>query len=257
MMLRGPRSVRVFPDMEVRRACRAPRPRVRLLAASATSRGAVVLSGHSAAPLVPADLLTEEDAPAELTVPGGGQREHLASRPLRPASPGPTCSVPRCRGHRSVRTAYDPGGGPISPRPCVGIDARANVRASTPPTCLALVLAAIGSARVPRTAPRGRSGRPTGGFADGERLRRISCRGHRLQEAPPVARRVAAPRAVLGYPTADVRSARVGRAAPPPAARRRHRSRCGLAELAGSGRGGSTPSQDGPPAGQRSARVDV
>jgi very-short-patch-repair endonuclease len=136
-VLRGPRYVRVFPDTYVRRGEEADL-RLRSLAAYRYVEGRGVLSGHSAAVLLGADC-APKDAPAEVTVPGGGQREHpgllvhrgaLAAEDVRP-----------CRGvlvTSGLRTGYDLGRRPGLVDAVVGIDALANVCRFDPADILAL-----------------------------------------------------------------------------------------------------------------------
>jgi hypothetical protein len=97
-----------------------------------------VLSGHSAAVLLGADC-APKDAPAEVTVTGGGQREHpgllvhrgtLAVDDVRP-----------CRGvlvTSGLRTGYDLGRRPGLVDAVVGIDALANLCRFDPTDILAL-----------------------------------------------------------------------------------------------------------------------
>ncbi len=74
-MLRGPRYLRLFPDTYVRSGTDPPDLRLRSRAAALYVAGRGVLSGYSAAELLDASC-APRDAPAEVTVPGGGQREH-------------------------------------------------------------------------------------------------------------------------------------------------------------------------------------
>ena len=132
-VLRGPRYVRVFPDTYVRRGEEVDL-RLRSLAAYRYVEGRGVLSGHSAAVLLGADC-APKDAPAEVIVPGGGQREHpgllvhrgaLAAEDVRP-----------CRGvlvTSGLRTGYDLGDGPGSSTPSSGSTRWRTSAASTPPT---------------------------------------------------------------------------------------------------------------------------
>jgi very-short-patch-repair endonuclease len=138
-VLRGPRYLRVFPDTYVRRGAEPPDLRLRSLAAYRYVEGRGVLSGYSAALLLGADC-AGPDAPAEVTVPGGGQREHPGLRVHRGALP-PTEIVPS-RGTlvtSPVRTASDLGRQPDLVEAVVGIDALANARRFDPADVLALV----------------------------------------------------------------------------------------------------------------------
>ena len=103
--LRGPTYLRVFPDTYVRRRGEPPDLGVRSLAAHLYSRRGV-LSGYAAAEVLGASC-GPRDAPAELTMPGGGR-----SRPgllVRAGCPERD-EVTMCRGlpvTTPVRTAYD------------------------------------------------------------------------------------------------------------------------------------------------------
>ena len=132
-VLRGPRYLRVFPDTYVRRDEEVDL-RLRSLAAYRYVEGRGVLSGHSAAVLLGADC-APEDAPAEVTVPGGGQREHTGLLVHRGALAAD--EVRPCRGvlvTSGLRTGYDLGRRPGLVDAVVGIDALANVAGSIPPT---------------------------------------------------------------------------------------------------------------------------
>jgi hypothetical protein len=133
-VLRGPRYVRLFPDTYVRRSNDPPDLWLRSLAAYRYVEGRGVLSGHSAATLLGADCAAD-DAPAEVTVPGGGQREHpglLVHRgSLAPAEVRSCRGVVVTSGHR---TAYDIGRRPALVDAVVAVDALATPVASTPPT---------------------------------------------------------------------------------------------------------------------------
>jgi Protein of unknown function (DUF559) len=73
--LRGPRFLRLFPDTYVRRGPEPPDLALRSRAAALYVAGRGVLSGYSAAELLDASC-GPPDAPAEVTVPAGGQRTH-------------------------------------------------------------------------------------------------------------------------------------------------------------------------------------
>jgi hypothetical protein len=105
-ILRGPRFLRVFPDTYVRRTDEPPDLLLRSRAAGVYVAGRGVLAGYSAAELLDASC-GPADAPAEVTVPDGGQREHpgllvhrdaLASDEVEHR--GPAVTTP-------LRTAYD------------------------------------------------------------------------------------------------------------------------------------------------------
>jgi len=72
-VLRGPRYLRLFPDTYVRRGDEPPNLSVRSRAAGVYVAGRGVVSGYSAAELLGASC-APADAPAEVTVPDGGQR---------------------------------------------------------------------------------------------------------------------------------------------------------------------------------------
>jgi hypothetical protein len=105
--LRGPRFLRLFPDTYVRRGPEPPDLSLRSRAAGLYVAGRGVVSGWSAAELLDASC-GPRDAPAEVTVPGGGQRTHagligyrdgLAPDKIRPGGPVATTTA--------LRTAYD------------------------------------------------------------------------------------------------------------------------------------------------------
>src|SRR4051794_10629986 len=107
-VLRGPRYLRLFSDTYVRRADEPPNLSVRSRAAGVYVAGRGVVSGYSAAELPDASC-APADAPAEVTVPDGGQRvldlaypEHLPRAPHRHRVRGrrphpPRACAPRCR----------------------------------------------------------------------------------------------------------------------------------------------------------------
>jgi hypothetical protein len=70
--LRGPRFQRLFPDTFLRRTGESPTLAGRSVAAHVYGRGRGVLSGYSAAEVLGASC-GPADAPAELTMPGGGR----------------------------------------------------------------------------------------------------------------------------------------------------------------------------------------
>ena len=126
------------PDTYVRRGAEPPDLRLRSLAAYRHVEGRGVLSGYSAARLVGADC-AGPDAPAEVTVPGGGQREHPGLRVHRGALPA--AEIVPCRGAlvtSPVRTAHDLGRRPDLVDAVVGIDALANARRFDPADVLTL-----------------------------------------------------------------------------------------------------------------------
>ena len=74
--LRGPRFVRVLPDVYARAHDTPPDLLLRSLAAFRLVEARGVLSGWSAALLLDASCAPHPGLPAEVTVPGAGQREH-------------------------------------------------------------------------------------------------------------------------------------------------------------------------------------
>ena len=106
--LHGPRFVRVFPDVYAQVRDRPPDLALRSLAAYRLVEGRGVLSGYSAAVLLGADCARDPAAPAEVTVPGGGQRVHPGLRVHRDRlSPGEITTVGAVRCTSPMRTAYD------------------------------------------------------------------------------------------------------------------------------------------------------
>ncbi|GAA3219308.1 hypothetical protein GCM10017691_02630 [Pseudonocardia petroleophila] len=105
--LRGPRFTRLFPDTYVRATDRPPDLALRSHAAYRYVEGRGVLSGYSAAEVLDASC-GPADAPAEVTVPRGGQRLHdgLLVRRDRLAR-GEMCDVGTLRTTTPLRTAYD------------------------------------------------------------------------------------------------------------------------------------------------------
>jgi len=137
-MLRGPRFLRVFPDTYVRRASASPDLRLRSLAAYRYVEGRGVLSGYSAAVLLGADC-ADPEAPAEVTVPGGGQRPHDGPQVHRGVLSED--EIRRCRGVLVTsprRTAFDLGRRPDLVEAVVGIDALANAGRFAPADVLEL-----------------------------------------------------------------------------------------------------------------------
>lgn len=108
--LRGSAFQRLLPDIYGRACDEPPDLFLRSLAAYRLVEGRGVLSGYSAAVLLDADCAPRRDFPAEVTVPGGGQRPRpgLVVRRDRIA-PGETCLVCDVRCTSPLRTAYDLG----------------------------------------------------------------------------------------------------------------------------------------------------
>jgi hypothetical protein len=106
--LRGPRFVRVFPDIYVRAGDGPPNSALRAAAAYRLVEGRGVLSGYSAAALLGADCAPDPDGPVEVTVPRGGQRAHPGLRVHRDrVAPGEITSVGGLRCTAPLRTGYD------------------------------------------------------------------------------------------------------------------------------------------------------
>ena len=105
--LRGPRFLRLFPDTYVRSGPDPPDLALRSRAAGLYVAGRGVLAGYSAAELLdPAG--GPRDAPAEVTVPGGGQRDHVGLLVHRDGLA--VDEIRRCGAiatTTAVRTAYD------------------------------------------------------------------------------------------------------------------------------------------------------
>lgn len=107
--LRGGRYLRLFPDIYIEAGEQAVDLLLRSLAAYRLVEGrGGVLSGYSAARLLDADCAPRRDVPAEVTVPGGGQRAHpdlLVHRDQ--VAPGEIVTVGQVRCTSALRSAYD------------------------------------------------------------------------------------------------------------------------------------------------------
>lgn len=105
-VLRGPRFVRILPDVYVA-AGQEPDLELRSHAAYRYVEGRGVLSGYSAAEVLGASC-GPQDAPAEVTVPRGKQREHPGLLVRRAVlAPGEIRDVGTLRTTTPLRTAYD------------------------------------------------------------------------------------------------------------------------------------------------------
>jgi very-short-patch-repair endonuclease len=105
--LRGPRYLRLFPDVYVRAGDKPPDLRLRSLAAHEYGRGRGVLSGYSAAEVLGASCAPRA-APAELTVPGGGIHRYSGLLLHRDTlQPGETQRGRGVAVTTARRTAYD------------------------------------------------------------------------------------------------------------------------------------------------------
>ncbi|WP_433274783.1 endonuclease domain-containing protein [Pseudonocardia xinjiangensis] len=150
--LRGPRYLRIFPDIYTPVRAQPLDPVLRSRAAYLLGGGRGVVSGYSAAALLGASC-GPQGAPAELTVPGGGPRSHpgLVLHRDRLARD----EVQQCNGvlvTTPVRTAYDLARWQEPVEAVVAVDALANRGRFAPEQILRL------AARYPRA--RGRSGLP-------------------------------------------------------------------------------------------------
>ena len=118
-----------------------------------------MLSGYSAAVLYRADCAPTPDVPAEVTVPGGGQRAHpglavrrdrLAPRETGPGQGGVRCTSP-------LRTAYDLARLDDRVEAVVGVDRLANAHRFNPDLLLhfgAHYRGARGNDRIPEVLAR-------------------------------------------------------------------------------------------------------
>jgi hypothetical protein len=131
--LRGPGFLRPFPDVYVRAGDTPPDLKLRSLAAYRLVEGRGVLSGYSAAVLLDADCAPGADAPAEVTVPGGGQRGHPGLVVHRDRfEPGETTVVGDVRCTSPLRTAYDLARLDDPVEAVVGVDRLANAHRFNP-----------------------------------------------------------------------------------------------------------------------------
>jgi hypothetical protein len=125
--LRGPRFWRLFPDIYAQARPKPPDLLLRSLGAYRLVQGRGVLAGYSAAAILDADCAPRLDVPAEVTVPGGGQR------------PQPGLVLHRERLHRGeitqvgdigcttpLRTAFDLARGRDPTQAVVAVDRLAN-----------------------------------------------------------------------------------------------------------------------------------
>jgi hypothetical protein len=151
--LRGPGFLRPFPDVYVRAGAKPPGLKVRSLAAYRLVEGRGVLSCYSAAVLLDADCAPTPDVPAEVTVPGGGQREHPGLVVHRDRfAPGETTLVGDVRCTSPLRTAYDLARLDDPVEAVVGVDRLANAHRFNPDLLLRFRLyyrRARGNDRIP------------------------------------------------------------------------------------------------------------
>jgi very-short-patch-repair endonuclease len=105
--LKGTAYTRLFPDTYIRASDRPPALLLRSLAAYRCVEGRGVLSGYSAAEVLRASC-GPADAPAEVTVPGGGQRAHPGLLVHRDTlAPGEIRTIGDVRLTSAPRTAFD------------------------------------------------------------------------------------------------------------------------------------------------------
>lgn len=131
--LRGPQFARLLPDVHATRPAGRPSLALRSHAAyRLVERRGGMLAGYSAAELLGASC-GRRDAPAEVIVPGGGQRAHpgLVVRRDRPA-PGEIVEVDGIRATSPLRTAFDLGRRDDLPHAVVAVDALAHHRRFAP-----------------------------------------------------------------------------------------------------------------------------
>ena len=108
--LRGPAFRRLLPDVYGQARADPPDLLLRSLACYRLVEGRGVLAGYSAALLLDADCAPRPDMPAEVIVPGGGQRAQPGLLVHRDRiAPGETCLVGDVRCTSPLRTAYDLG----------------------------------------------------------------------------------------------------------------------------------------------------
>ncbi|MFC4948284.1 endonuclease domain-containing protein [Pseudonocardia sp. GCM10023141] len=125
-VLRGPRYVRQFPDVYVARTDEQARLDLRSHAAYRLVEGRGVLSGYSAAEVLGVSCAAE-GAPAEVTVPGGGQRAHPGLLVRRnELAPGEIRQIGSLRTTTALRTAFDLALQPDLTEAVVAVDALAD-----------------------------------------------------------------------------------------------------------------------------------
>lgn len=130
--LRGPNYRRLFPDTYVPTPREPPDLELRSRAAYRYVAGRGVLSGYSAAELIGASCAPQE-APAEVTVPGGGQRAHPGLLVHRDRlAPGEITEVGDVRLTTALRAAYDLARLQELVEAVVAVDALANRGRFTP-----------------------------------------------------------------------------------------------------------------------------
>ncbi len=150
--LRGPRFRRLFPDVYCPASDESPDLHLRSLAAYRLVEGRGVLSGYSAAALLDAGCAPRPDAPAEVTVAGGGQRVHDGLTVHRERiAPGETTWIGDVRCTSALRTAYDLGRQEDPVEAVVAVDRLANRHRFSPDLLLHFAVhhrGAPGSARL-------------------------------------------------------------------------------------------------------------
>lgn len=131
--LRGPRFVRLLPDIYAPRSASPPNLALRSLAAYClVQRLDGVAGGYSAAELLGASC-GPRDAPAEVVVPGGGQRAHAGLVVRRDRLPaGEVTLLGDVRTTSPMRTAFDLGRQDDLVEAVVAVDALAHHRSFHP-----------------------------------------------------------------------------------------------------------------------------
>lgn len=122
--LRGPRYLRLFPDVYAPVAEKPPDLALRSRAAYRLVEGRGVLSGYSAAELLNASC-GPWNAPAEVTVPGGRRRHPGLLVRCDRLAPGEIACVGDIRVTSPLRTAFDLGRGDDLVEAVVAVDALA------------------------------------------------------------------------------------------------------------------------------------
>jgi hypothetical protein len=125
--LRGPRFRRLLPDVYAQARDEPPDLRLRSLAAYRLVAGRGVLAGYSAAAILGADCAPHLNAPAEVIVPGGGQRTHrglIVHRDRLHAAEITRVGDVHCT--TALRTAFDLARGTDPTEAVVAVDRLAN-----------------------------------------------------------------------------------------------------------------------------------
>lgn len=151
--LRGPRFWRLFPDVYAQARDQPPDLKLRSLAAYRLVEGHGVLGGYSAAAILDADCAAISEAPAEVVVPGGGQRSHPGLIVHRDRlQSGEITRVGSVSATTPLRTAFDLARGLDLTEAVVAVDRLANRHRFAPDLLLNLTArnrGRRGVARVP------------------------------------------------------------------------------------------------------------